>query len=235
MRIVHFESLESTNSEAEKPIYRHGDIIVADFQTNGRGQRGNRWASKKGANLMFSLVVEIPVAVYEQFYISTLASVSAMDALRELGLDCHIKWSNDLYVDDCKIGGILIEHHSMGEFLTRSIIGIGINVNQIEFDLNLPNPTSCVLQQVQTSPNEVLSQFCDAFQRRLPQPSDDLYNDFFDALWRKDGFYNYRDVEKGEIFSAKISYVDRQTGELTLLDDVGNLRKYWFKEVEFLL
>lgn len=235
MRIVNFGSLESTNSEAEKPIYKHGDIIVADFQTNGRGQRGNRWSSQKGANLMFSLVVEIPVAVYEQFYISMLAAVSSMDALRRLGIDCHIKWSNDLYVNDCKIGGILIEHHSMGEFLTKSIIGIGINVNQIEFDPNLPNPTSCALQGIQTSSNEVLTKFCETFERRLAQPSDDLYADFFDALWRKDGFYNYSDVEKGEIFSAKIAEVDRQTGELTLLDGVGNLRKYWFKEVEFVL
>lgn len=235
MRFHYFDSLGSTNVEAQRSIYADGDVIVADFQTDGRGQRGNVWASKKGQNLMFSMVCEIPVPVYEQFYVSMLAAVAARDAVCQMGLECQIKWSNDLYVKGCKIGGILIEHHSMGEFLTKSIIGIGINVNQVEFDPSIPNPTSFLAHDIEIEPKMVLEAFCVAFEKLKEQKIDFLHSRFMDCLWRRSEWAPFFDVEKKEQFLAQISAVNPCTGEITLLDKNSLKRNYWFKEIEFIL
>lgn len=148
--VVRFESLGSTNDEAmSHTSYTHGTIILAQNQSAGRGQRGNIWQSNPGENLTFSLVLEpVHIPVYEQFRLSIMAALAASDALRELGVSCCVKWPNDLYVGDKKIGGILIEHNLQGEFLTRTVIGIGINVAQREFPASLPNPTSVTLELI---------------------------------------------------------------------------------------
>lgn len=233
MTIHRFETLDSTNNEAGKNIYSDGDVIVADFQTHGRGQRGNVWSSESSKNLMFTIVAQIKVPIYEQFYISMLAAVAAKDALQSVGVDCMIKWSNDLYVNGKKIGGILIEHNSMGEFLTKSIIGIGINVGQTEFDPKLPNPTSCANLGVSVTPEKILDLFCDRFQTNRKKSIEVIHANFMDSLWRRQGSWTFQDLH-GQ-FQAAISNVDMYTGELTLVDSNSIERKYWFKEVEFVL
>ncbi len=234
LRLIEFENLDSSNSEASRGDYGHGDIILTQWQSQGRGQRGNSWNSNAGENLMFSLVIEpTHIKVYEQFMVSIIGALASSDALRELGLDCKLKWPNDLYVGDKKIGGILIEHCSMGENLSRSIIGIGINVLQQTFPKDLPNPTSLILNGVETSPKALLEIFGQHFIRRYSQNTEQLAQDYLARLWRGDGQYLFRD-SKGE-FSASIHRIDPLTGELTLQTKDNTLCKYYFKEVEFVL
>lgn len=250
-RIVRFEEVTSTNDVAmrESALYGHGCVLSARRQTAGRGQRGNRWESEAGENLLFSLVLEpTEVLVEEQFRISEMAALAASDAVRKATdgrVACGVKWPNDLYVGDRKIGGILIEHVLQSEFLSRSVVGIGINVGQRRFDPSLPNPTSIANElsavgggasvEVPT-PEEVLMAFCEAFDRRYGEDQERLHEDFTARLWRGDGgFYEYRDAASGARFRAAISGVDRRTGELTLRvseADGGGERRYWFKEVE---
>ena len=243
-RIVPFDEVTSTNDVAmhDAVAYRHGCILTARRQTAGRGQRGNRWSSAPGENLMFSLVVEPGhVLVERQFRISGMAALAASDAVRAVtngAVACGVKWPNDLYVGDRKIGGILIEHSLHSEWLSRSVIGIGINVRQREFDPVLPNPTSIArelpLGSPVPTPEEVLAAFCAAFAIRYTQDETVLHADFMARLWRGDPArsYPYRDVASGEIFPASIAGVDRHTGELTLRLTGGGERRYWFKEVE---
>ncbi len=156
---------------------------------------------------------------------------------------CDIKWPNDLYVGDRKLGGILIEHSLQSEYLSRSVIGIGINVRQRKFDPSLPNPTSIANElppdAAPVAPDELLAAFCKAFSLRFAQVGTDagckaLHADFTARLWRGDATENhpYRDAASGERFEATVAGVDADTGELILHLASGEIRRYWFKEVE---
>ncbi len=234
-RTIEFEQLGSTNDEASAAKYVHGDIILTHNQLSGRGQRGNKWQAQPGENLTCTFVIEpTHIPVYEQFMVSMIGALACSDTVRALGLAAEIKWPNDIYIQNRKIGGILIEHHSMGEHLSRSIIGIGLNVNQIEFDPNIPNPTSFRSQGISTNVATVMDTLSSFFAERYAQSINELHRDFMANMYRSSGeFYAYRD-EAGE-FSARVVGVDSRTGQLALEDSFGVERKYWFKEVEVVL
>lgn len=244
--IYPFDTVTSTNDVvmSDTARYGHGSIVTARQQTAGRGQRGNRWVTAPGENLLFSLVLEpTHIRVEEQFLISEMAALASSDAIRAVSegtVPCRIKWPNDLYVGDRKIGGILIEHALHSEFLSRSVLGIGINVGQRTFDPALPNPTSLALEMATSghpipTPEELLEAFCAAFRFRYYQPAGDLHADFMARLWRGDGRpHRYRDAASGKTFEATIADVEPHTGEMTLHLADGTERRYWFKEVEAL-
>ena len=144
------DSCASTNSVlagcADAPA---GLVIATREQTAGRGQRGNTWEAQPGANLTFSLLLRpaaIPAArQFELSMIVSLAIVDTVDAVLEdagCPLRAEIKWPNDIYVADRKICGILIENTLTGRSIDRSIVGIGLNVNQTVFLSDAPNPAS---------------------------------------------------------------------------------------------
>ena len=153
-----FGELPSTNDYAAELVAKstppEGTVVRADSQTAGRGQFGSRWESAAGQNLTFSIVLYPNwLEIGAQFYLSMAVALSLHDTVhpRSLGAGClpsteiKIKWPNDLYIGDRKAGGILIQNALSGQFLQSSIIGIGLNVNQLEFDASLPNPTSPAL------------------------------------------------------------------------------------------
>lgn len=112
----------------------------------GRGQRGHRWHSAGGENVTFTLVLEprfLPVD--RQFLLSEAVTLGIVDCLAENGIAASIKWTNDIYVGDRKITGMLIEHKLGDGVINRTLAGIGVNVNQTEFDPSLPNPVSMAL------------------------------------------------------------------------------------------
>ena len=137
----------STNDEARDPRYSHGDMIRTEFQTAGRGQRGHVWTSPRGENLIVSIVWEpVFLPASQQFLISEAVSLALVDTMALYGIEASIKWTNDIYVGDRKLVGTLIENNLSGGNIARSIPGIGINVNQTEFDPSLPNP--CSMRQI---------------------------------------------------------------------------------------
>ena len=139
--IHRIEETTSTNDDARDAKYRHGDIVWAERQTAGRGQRGHKWSSAEGLNLTFSLVLEprfLPAG--EQFLLNEAVALALTDTFAQFGIAARIKWTNDIYAGDKKLVGILIEHSYSGQTLARTIVGIGINVNQTEFDPALPKP-----------------------------------------------------------------------------------------------
>ena len=144
--IHRIEETTSTNDDARDAKYRHGDIVWAERQTAGRGQRGHKWSSAEGLNLTFSLVLEprfLPAG--EQFLLNEAVALALTDTFAQFGIAARIKWTNDIYAGDKKLVGILIEHSYSGQTLARTIVGIGINVNQTEFDPALPNPVSMAM------------------------------------------------------------------------------------------
>ena len=147
-------SVDSTNNEANRRIDSLADlsVISAVEQTAGRGQRGNIWLSDPGKNLTFSIAVKYggellaDASPENEFVINGIISLSVVELLAVHGIDARIKLPNDIYVNDKKICGILIEHSVLGSSLVHSIIGVGLNVNQLDFDESLANPTSMLLE-----------------------------------------------------------------------------------------
>ena len=169
--IEHISKTTSTNDLARDAKYRDGDIVWADFQTAGRGQRGHTWESRAGENLTFSVVLEPTfLPAREQFLLSEAVALALVDMLAEQGVEARIKWTNDIYVGDRKLVGILIEHTYSGCNLSRTIAGVGINVNQRAFSADVPNPTSMALETGREFDcGQVLSHFERALARRYGQ------------------------------------------------------------------
>jgi len=146
-RIIHLPVIDSTNNYLtmlfNKGDINHGCVIMADKQTRGRGQRDSNWESEDGKNIMFSLCIEPQnFPVLKQFDISCFTSICIINFLNEIGISAKIKWPNDIMVHDQKIAGILIENQLTGKNIKLANIGIGININQINF--NILNATSLI-------------------------------------------------------------------------------------------
>ena len=239
MAIFHIKETTSTNDLLREAKYREGDVVWADYQTAGRGQRGHKWSSDAGANLLFSVALEpafLPVA--EQFLLSETVALSLMDLLADYGIATRIKWTNDIYAGDRKIVGILIEHIYAGAHLAKTIVGIGLNVNQREFDPALPNPTSMALQTGREYDLcEVLEHFVARLMynyEQLRQGAKQRIQERYVASMYRRGTQHVYAMPDGTRFRGTIVGV-RPSGELIIDREDGRRAEYLFKEVEFVL
>ena len=237
IRRLHFAEADSTNNIAKSLSPQAGEaiLITADYQTAGRGQRGNTWEAMPGKNLLFSLVLKPDsLSASEQFVICELISVALSHALSAYTEDIRIKWPNDIYFRDQKLGGILIEHDLCGTELSRTIIGIGLNVNQPHFESDAPNPVSLVqILGHELDREELLQAICKEFFSLLrTHERDSLHAHYNALLYRLDVPARYRDAQ-GE-FSATLRKVERD-GRLILEDETATLRSYLFKEVGYVI
>ncbi|MDR0698045.1 MAG: biotin--[acetyl-CoA-carboxylase] ligase [Tannerella sp.] len=243
-RLLHHSELDSTNKFlqmiSEEREYPSGTVILADYQTEGRGQAGNSWESERGKNLTFSvLLYPVDLPANKSFVISEMASLCVKYTLDQYLPDISVKWPNDVYYEDRKISGILIENKVIRSKIARSVIGIGINVNQMTFSPNIPNPVS--MAQITGSPTcfdrmDVMDDFRPIFAQqseRLNQRCyDAIHNDYLDAIYRKEGYHKY--ARDKEVFDAKI-YDIEPDGRLILERTDGSRSGYAFKEVTYVL
>ena len=215
------------------------DVVWAECQSAGRGQRGHTWHSNEGVNLTFSAVLKPTfLTAVEQFMLSEVVALSLVDALAEYGVECRIKWTNDIYAGDKKIAGVLIEQSLAGDTIARTVVGIGLNVNQREFPADLPNPTSIVVERgAECERREVLECFLKHLEKwysRLERGEREVIESAYNyRLYRRDEFHAYA-LPSGERFEAAIRGV-RATGHLVLEHRDGSFGEYAFKEVEFVI
>ena len=187
------ETVDSTNNETSRHIscLDNLSVVSALSQSSGRGQRGNVWLSEPGENLTFSIVhkyEKYELAAKNQIVVSAIAALSVVALLSEYGIDAEIKWPNDIYVGEKKICGILIEHTVAGDYISHSIVGIGLNVNQCNFDVSLPNPTSIALCQDNFQRIDLdicLDQFMDIYKRNLCLMKDKDFSELHDLFFSK--------------------------------------------------
>ena len=238
-KIIHLPETESTN-QALRILANAGDmakksIVWTDFQTKGRGQAGNSWESAPGMNLLCSILFYPPhLPVNQSFAVLELAALTVKHKLDEYVPDISIKWPNDIYFQNKKISGILIENDITEHHITRSIIGIGINLNQTEFKSNAPNPISLsMITGLTYNPQIVLNQLhadfiklADEFESK---PFEHLHQQYCTSLYLRDGFHTYKDA-KGS-FKARIHAVEL-SGHIILEHQNGTLSRYGFKEVQ---
>ena len=248
--IIWLDSIDSTNEEARRRISTLDNLSVlsAMQQTAGRGQRGNTWSAKPGENLTFSIVLKygsgtIPeIRALNQSVISEITALSVVDFLEANGIEARIKWPNDIYVDDKKICGILIEHSVRDGLLASSIIGIGLNINQRNFDVNIPNPTSMALCLDRSLPlSKVLDDFMGTFSGywerylNITGSLTQIRKLYLSQLWRKDVPARYIDHSDGHEFKGIIRGLS-DIGHLMVEDtEKGELKEFAFKEIGYII
>ena len=236
-KIVHIDETDSTNRwlrerKQENASAGMEDMVVwTDFQTAGKGQGTNSWESERGKNLLFSILYHPEgISANRQFVISMAISLAIADALGEQIGDVSIKWPNDIYWRNAKIGGILIENRLSGQIIKDSIIGVGINVNQQHFHSDAPNPVS--LWQIhghETDREALLHEILDRFILYINQDIKERYKGI---LYRRKGFHPYSD--KNGNFMATLEDVE-DDGHLLLSDESGKERRYAFKEIQYII
>jgi len=230
-KIIHIEETDSTN----RWLKAHGEgtmVVVADYQTAGKGCGTNSWESERGKNLTFSMLIhptDIPAS--QQFRITEVVSVALCEVLEQYIGDVSIKWPNDIYMGDKKICGVLIENRLQGNVIVDSIIGIGLNVNQTEFVSDAPNPVS--LRQLlgrEIDREALLHDFLETLE--TVSSSETTYSAYRNKLFRLGKQAVFSD-ETGR-FEGTIQDVETD-GRLLIKDLSGQARRYAFKEVQFVI
>ena len=239
---VELDSVDSTNNYALAQIHaglaQHGQAFFAWEQFAGKGQRGRVWESQKGHNLAISLVFRpYPLGPQQQFQLSTCLAVAvARWFSRNAGDETRIKWPNDLYWHDRKAGGILVESivSGTGAEWKWAVAGIGININQVQFNPDLVNPVS--LRQI-TGKNwplkELAQALCQEIELRWQQLQQhgfaDILNEYNELLYRRGRAARFRVGNRS--FTATVLRVD-ESGLLWL--DEGMEKSYSFGEISLI-
>lgn len=226
----------------------HLYTIRTDYQSAGRGQAGNGWESEDSKNLLFSTLLRCEVSPAEQFRLTMWVSVAMVEMLLKYlpaeGLT--IKWPNDIYYGDKKLAGILVENTLVGSKIAYSIVGIGLNVNQLEFLSPAPNPIS--MQQISGKEYDVenlLEEYLAVLKRWQNVPLQTLQDTYMSYLYRRRGMYPYVEREVSLVptaiaqsaegaFRAEIQGITPQ-GELVLHTEKGETRTYHFKQIRFVI
>ena len=237
-RVLEYEELDSTNNQAEKlgwNVLEDKMVVVTHRQTRGRGQVGNHWESEPGKNISMTVVLRPEeLSAVEQFAVSMVIALGACDFISRYTEGCTVKWPNDIYVGDKKISGILIEHVIMGPYVGGSLCGIGVNINQVCFLSDAPNPVSLFQLIGKEIPVErALEELLECIGKRYERVYDyaALERDFLQVLYRRSGVFDWED-ENGR-FKASVTGVN-EYGQLVLKDTGGMERVYGFKEITYL-
>lgn len=240
--IIHIRETNSTNNYLKELLQTQnvdeGTIVWADFQSAGKGQRGNGWESEAGKNILFSIVL-FPgfIKAGEQFILSQIVSLAVANCLQEYTKGISIKWPNDIYWNEKKICGILLENTILEDNIGYSVAGIGININQDNFRSNAPNPVS--LKQITNRDynlEKILKTVVDNINMYYQQikigKTDSLIKQYKESLFRKDGYHLYNDGISN--FLARMQDVD-SSGLLILKTKEGEERHFAFKEVKYII
>jgi BirA family transcriptional regulator, biotin operon repressor / biotin---[acetyl-CoA-carboxylase] ligase len=241
-RLIFLPQVDSTNNYAMN-LLKHGwksnhTVVWTGEQLSGRGQRGNSWFSSPGNNLTFSMIAFLSqLPAWQSFAISMASALAVDEFVSKHCSNVSIKWPNDIYIGNRKVAGILIENTLERDIVRASVIGIGINLNQTDFPVDLPNPVSvrqCTGKDldIRQSLDEIYTRMMHWFSGFDPGKINQLREAYIKHLLGFGRPQIFRD-EKGN-FSATIDGVE-ESGELILKDDSGHQRKYAFKEVELVL
>ncbi|MEE1947300.1 biotin--[acetyl-CoA-carboxylase] ligase [Pedobacter sp. KR3-3] len=241
--LIKLSAVDSTNNFLKNLVSNseplaEGTVIMAENQYAGRGQQQNTWHAEPGKNLTFSVLLRpgfLPLD--KQFLLNMVVSVAVNRVLSAyVPSGMRIKWPNDVYYFDQKMGGILIENTIVGSTIKTAVIGIGLNVNQQVFAPELKQRATSLGQILQQDVNldKLLSEICTELERLYLQLRAGHYTElrqsYVDRLYRFDQPANYR--QNGEVFEGTIKGIS-DLG-LLCLEKEGQMVEYNFKEIEFL-
>nr|WP_321225079.1 biotin--[acetyl-CoA-carboxylase] ligase [uncultured Psychroserpens sp.] len=242
MHIIKLNAIDSTNTflrqlSSEKQLEDY-TVVVTNSQLNGRGQMGTTWSSQPGKNLMASVFIDVSfLKIDTSFWISMITSLAISNTLKSLQINnVKVKWPNDILADQKKISGVLIENVIKNNKLQGTIIGFGININQIYFD-NLPQATSMQLLTGKVYSIDVILKkvitYMQMYMRQLQNGDfDNLKLSYETELFRKEKPSTFEHAE-GHLFSGFIKGVSN-SGHLQVLIEDDILKEFDLKEVKLL-
>lgn len=229
---MYISSTNSTNSLVKEMLAK-GEwpqterYLYTGYQTAGRGQTGNSWESEANKNVLCSILLPPNKNLY---FLNIAVSVAI---IRLLGGQYTIKWPNDIYYNDKKLAGILLENAIVGSEIKYSIAGIGLNVNQTEFVSDAPNPVS--LKQItgkEYDIDQLMKDLLETITVVLKEPEDVIWSEYKAHLYRREGYWLFED--KNGAFEAHIEDV-LPTGEIVLRDKKSQVHQYGFKQIKYIL
>ncbi len=232
----YIKKTSSTNELLSKIIREYdlpeGFIVYTDYQTAGKGQGGNSWQSRSGKNLLFSMLLYPGhVPVHEQFIISQIVSIGIKRVLDQYTEHISIKWPNDIYWKDRKTAGILIENSLQGTNIKDAVIGIGININQCEFNEYINAVSLKQITGRTYARKKLLKQIKESILQIYTQwDKEKIRIEYARMLYRNSGYHCYS--TPNETFEARIIQI-RPDGRLILQEPSGRQRSFYFKEVSF--
>jgi len=229
---MYISSTNSTNSLVKEMLAKgewpHTErYLYTGYQTAGRGQTGNSWESEANKNVLCSILLPPGKNLY---FLNIAVSVAI---IRLLGGQYTIKWPNDIYYNDKKLAGILLENAIVGSKIQYSIAGIGLNVNQTVFVSNAPNPVS--LKQItgkEYDIDQLMKDLLETITVVLKEPEDVIWSEYKAHLYRREGYWLFED--KNGAFEAHIEDV-LPTGEIVLRDKNSQVHQYGFKQIKYIL
>lgn len=247
MNLIHLPSTRSTNTYLKEllekdPSTEAYTIVSTDEQTGGRGQKGNTWESKPGQNLTISILLRPDMNAAPKarnFDLNIVASLAVRDVLAEhlTRSKVEVKWPNDILVNHKKVAGILIENEFEGSELTYSIVGIGVNINQEDFE-DYPLPATSLKLEGGTdrdivSISKEIAHAMRAMITKLPASAEGYRDRYHRYLYRANEPDQPFSLPGGTHFRGTLLYVEPD-GKLVVRDDGTNQKKsYAFKEIKF--
>ena len=242
MRIIKLDAIDSTNhflkALSVQESCENFTVVSSESQTEGKGQRGSGWVSEVGKNLTFSVLYNQRVeGITSLFTLNVIIALSIVEALKSVSnLNFVIKWPNDILAENKKIGGILIENTFKNSGEVQSIIGIGLNVNQSQFE-NLPQASSLFLLENKTfNKDSILISIVNQLKYNLKQlpvlGETHFWNAYHQILFKKNVVSAFESVD-GNRFVGKIQEVT-QEGKLVVLLEDDSVQFFDVKEVKML-
>ncbi|MCD0469199.1 biotin--[acetyl-CoA-carboxylase] ligase [Flavobacterium sp. JAS] len=245
MKLIKLDAIDSTNdflkSLSSQDELDNFTVVTAENQTKGKGQMGAKWESESGKNLIMSALVKDFLYDNEQFFnLSIVVSLAVIEVLKTLNIsDLSIKWPNDIMSYNKKIGGILIENTIKSDGRIVSVVGLGLNVNQTNFD-QLPNASSMAVIAGNTFDKDALpALIVGKMQEKIelwPTNSEDFWITYFETLFRKGVPMPFKILDpefSGQNFMGIIQGVS-SVGKIQILLEDDSVSEFDIKEVQML-
>lgn len=241
MPIIKLDAIDSTNDYL-KQLSKENElanytVVMANEQTKGKGQMGAKWVSEKGKNLTMSILIkELNLGDTNIFDLNIAVALSVMSVLKNIEIpNITIKWPNDIMSDSKKVSGILIENSLKSDRSITSVIGIGLNVNQVNFE-NLPQATSlsCITGE-KYNLDEIAVRLRNSLQENiqiLTKSPDILWDEYHNHLYKMEYPSPFEDTS-GKRFMGIIKKVTKD-GKLQVLHEDDSVAHYEVKEIKML-
>ena len=241
MQLIKLDAIDSTNEFlkglSSNQLLENFTVVTAENQTKGKGQMGAVWNSEPSKNLIMSvLVTDFVTDINQIFDVNIAISLSVIKALEDFDIpDLSIKWPNDIMSYHKKIGGILIENSIKSDGSINSIVGLGLNINQINFE-NLPKASSlAVICNTSFDKEKILLKIIENLENNIQnwnQNSELFWSKYTDKLFKKGIPMPFSD-ENQQNFMGIIQGVS-SIGKLKILLEDDSVSEFEIKEIQML-
>ena len=243
MYLVKLDATTSTNTYLRDLLKKvktpDWTVVTAEFQSLGRGQSKAEWESEVGKNLLCSILIRFDeLKIVDNFYLSCAIAIGVYKALNRYNLpNLSLKWPNDIMSGSRKLGGILIENSLKRDYIYQSIVGLGLNINQNNFPMDLPNAISMKqIKKVAFSRIEILKEIVDSIKETIHllkiHKLDVLHKQYEKILFKNGEVQMFEDLNKNQ-FLGKIIGVN-PNGMLKVENEENFVKLYDHKQIVFL-